>query len=105
MASPGGRSAALTAVTTPGARRALDRSTARTLPCATGERTILAHSSPPAWNPSAKAPRPRSSLGSSLRGTRVPITGSEEHTSELQSHVNLVCRLLLEKKKIKYYIS
>src|SRR5690242_10445351 len=26
---------------------------------------------------------------------------SEEHTSELQSHVNLVCRLLLEKKKIQ----
>src|SRR5438477_9737287 len=26
---------------------------------------------------------------------------SEEHTSELQSHVNLVCRLLLEKKKHK----
>src|SRR6266571_8242995 len=26
---------------------------------------------------------------------------SEEHTSELQSHVNLVCRLLLEKKKYK----
>src|SRR6266480_2145122 len=25
---------------------------------------------------------------------------SEEHTSELQSHVNLVCRLLLEKKKL-----
>src|SRR5690242_20867433 len=31
----------------------------------------------------------------------IPIRGnrSEEHTSELQSHVNLVCRLLLEKKK------
>src|SRR5260370_4790269 len=28
---------------------------------------------------------------------------SEEHTSELQSHLNLVCRLLLEKKK-KYDI-
>src|SRR5690242_4943689 len=28
---------------------------------------------------------------------------SEEHTSELQSHVNLVCRLLLEKKKYKQY--
>src|SRR6267142_1158975 len=28
---------------------------------------------------------------------------SEEHTSELQSHVNLVCRLLLEKKKINRY--
>src|SRR5690242_21632007 len=30
----------------------------------------------------------------SVYGTR-----SEEHTSELQSHVNLVCRLLLEKKR------
>src|SRR2546427_6076582 len=33
-----------------------------------------------------------------------PVTGlpfrSEEHTSELQSQSNLVCRLLLEKKKI-----
>src|SRR5260370_8943244 len=26
---------------------------------------------------------------------------SEEHTSELQSHLNLVCRLLLEKKKCR----
>src|SRR5690242_20995556 len=42
-------------------------------------------------------PRRRSSRrggGRHLRGLR-----SEEHTSELQSHVNLVCRLLLEKKK------
>src|SRR5690242_21598291 len=31
----------------------------------------------------------------------VPDQRSEEHTSELQSHVNLVCRLLLEKKKKK----
>src|SRR5690242_20833547 len=30
-----------------------------------------------------------------------PGLRSEEHTSELQSHVNLVCRLLLEKKKQK----
>src|SRR5690242_20763318 len=30
---------------------------------------------------------------------RMGLTRSEEHTSELQSHVNLVCRLLLEKKK------
>src|SRR2546430_13640677 len=29
---------------------------------------------------------------------------SEEHTSELQSQSNLVCRLLLEKKKTKYKI-
>src|SRR5260370_12064310 len=30
---------------------------------------------------------------------------SEEHTSELQSHLNLVCRLLLEKKKRIYIIN
>src|SRR5690242_20973476 len=30
---------------------------------------------------------------------RCAFIRSEEHTSELQSHVNLVCRLLLEKKK------
>src|SRR3989344_4716119 len=34
-------------------------------------------------------------------GRRERIDRSEEHTSELQSHVNLVCRLLLEKKKQK----
>src|SRR5260370_31445835 len=34
------------------------------------------------------------------RSLRMKIHGrSEEHTSELQSHLNLVCRLLLEKKK------
>src|SRR2546426_9287782 len=36
------------------------------------------------------------------RGTRMPYSErSEEHTSELQSPCNLVCRLLLEKKKNK----
>src|SRR5438477_3035858 len=34
-------------------------------------------------------------------GTLEELGRSEEHTSELQSHVNLVCRLLLEKKKKK----
>src|SRR5690242_20935261 len=34
-------------------------------------------------------------LGRALKGRRSGIR-SEEHTSELQSHVNLVCRLLLE---------
>src|SRR5438045_6705001 len=33
-------------------------------------------------------------------GARVGMTRSEEHTSELQSLRHLVCRLLLEKKKI-----
>src|SRR5438477_8371704 len=58
----------------------------------------------------------RSGLGAAARGCTAPqtcrnppprmcsssrraSTRSEEHTSELQSHVNLVCRLLLEKKK------
>src|SRR5260370_29353784 len=31
--------------------------------------------------------------------TLLATSRSEEHTSELQSHLNLVCRLLLEKKK------
>src|SRR5438477_4140314 len=31
------------------------------------------------------------------------VKRSEEHTSELQSHVNLVCRLLLEKKRNRKY--
>src|SRR5713101_10041506 len=48
---------------------------------------------------------PISSKRGSPTGTTHPgkvgssTTRSEEHTSELQSHVNLVCRLLLEKKK------
>src|SRR5256885_11670995 len=41
----------------------------------------------------------RSSRGSALRGSLYPtFARSEEHTSELQSPCNLVCRLLLEKK-------
>src|SRR4051812_49517457 len=36
-----------------------------------------------------------------LLDTFLVVERSEEHTSELQSHVNLVCRLLLEKKKRK----
>src|SRR5260370_3287498 len=37
-----------------------------------------------------------------LRRNRGQEGRSEEHTSELQSHLNLVCRLLLEKKKTKH---
>src|SRR5688572_32415098 len=37
-----------------------------------------------------------------LRNRRLGLLRSEEHTSELQSQSNLVCRLLLEKKKKKY---
>src|SRR5690242_20950182 len=49
----------------------------------------------PSWS-SREAAGPRC-----FRARRRQASGSrsEEHTSELQSHVNLVCRLLLEKKK------
>src|SRR2546430_10217589 len=39
---------------------------------------------------------------STSRSQTVWLTRSEEHTSELQSQSNLVCRLLLEKKKNRY---
>src|SRR5438477_5739706 len=47
----------------------------------------------------AENSRSRRFLG--LRASDHRAVRSEEHTSELQSHVNLVCRLLLEKKKNK----
>src|SRR5438034_8073192 len=50
--------------------------------------------------PAGRTPRRRH--GSASDGASVPCNRarrSEEHTSELQSHSDLVCRLLLEKKK------
>src|SRR5260221_6790678 len=41
----------------------------------------------------------RPTRSSRPRSSRFVPTRSEEHTSELQSHSDLVCRLLLEKKK------
>src|SRR5699024_12572540 len=57
-------------------------------------------SPPPRWGPAerrTRPSRPRAPPGS-VPPWRVR---SEEHTSELQSRFDLVCRLLLEKKKIK----
>src|SRR5437870_8783792 len=48
----------------------------------------------PGWSPGSRASATRS--GSAPGGCR-----SEEHTSELQSRGHLVCRLLLEKTKLK----
>src|SRR2546430_12035008 len=48
----------------------------------------------------ARSFRPRQGARCCRTGTR----RSEEHTSELQSQSNLVCRLLLEKKKKTEYI-
>src|SRR2546421_1271618 len=41
----------------------------------------------------------KSSRSHRFQSTSVPVLRSEEHTSELQSRSDLVCRLLLEKKK------
>src|SRR5260370_38507791 len=52
---------------------------------------------PRPWRSRSAVPRrlaPRARVCSKAQKRR-----SEEHTSELQSHLNLVCRLLLEKKK------
>src|SRR5207237_8356835 len=56
----------------------------------------------PAERPTEKT-RGRYLRGTSGDATWIaePDVRSEEHTSELQSHLNLVCRLLLEKKKKK----
>src|SRR5438034_6756892 len=52
------------------------------------------------WRP-PHARRPRRHRGTvASRGKA--LRRSEEHTSELQSHSDLVCRLLLEKKKTKH---
>src|SRR5260370_32825553 len=60
--------------------------------------TTLFRSSPRRPNLCA---RPRASASLSGVPGKDAEARSEEHTSELQSHLNLVCRLLLEKKKNK----
>src|SRR2546427_13223439 len=47
----------------------------------------------------AKASAERQAVERCRQGGATDCTRSEEHTSELQSQSNLVCRLLLEKKK------
>src|SRR5256885_13219897 len=47
----------------------------------------------------ASGSRPRACSESAIRRQAAACARSEEHTSELQSPCNLVCRLLLEKKK------
>src|SRR5690606_40380646 len=47
----------------------------------------------------AQMPAPRTHVVVEPSSSMVRLERSEEHTSELQSRENLVCRLLLEKKK------
>src|SRR5262249_59255397 len=64
--------------------------------------TLSLHDALPIFPPRARrgSPRAAGDLGPRLpRGHRRAGERSEEHTSELQSLTNLVCRLLLEKTK------
>src|SRR5205809_8066658 len=49
---------------------------------------------------SVRSPQPAFELASRNQALGKPPGRSEEHTSELQSRLHLVCRLLLEKKKV-----
>src|SRR5688572_32326950 len=61
--------------------------------------TTLFRSDAEAGGPAAHAPQEDAVAGPAPEAASAPTTvRSEEHTSELQSQSNLVCRLLLEKK-------
>src|SRR2546422_5907770 len=62
--------------------------------------TTLFRSGAAQARPRRGAPAPRAGDARGRGGRAVPAR-SEEHTSELQSRLHLVCRLLLEKKKKK----
>src|SRR6266480_4004999 len=61
--------------------------------------TLSLHDALPISRHRAPASGPCSRRWGCSRRQRRDDERSEEHTSELQSHVNIVCRLLLEKKK------
>src|SRR5436190_24162815 len=61
--------------------------------------TALAIFSPPSSFSQTPHSATRSLYPSAGQGSTARAARSEEHTSELQSHSDLVCRLLLEKKK------
>src|SRR5438034_5250724 len=66
--------------------------------------TTLFRSVRPSGGPRAACPSSGRRLAESSHPPLRKTAGrSEEHTSELQSHSDLVCRLLLEKKKRKWW--
>src|SRR5580698_11593414 len=71
-------------------------------PATTEIYTLSLHDALPIWITAGIRKLATGSIPSLLAISMIVLTvqaRSEEHTSELQSHVNLVCRLLLEKKK------
>src|SRR5690349_22737137 len=64
--------------------------------------TLSLHDALPTWSrgPTGSTPRRRATAGT---GSCARPARSEEHTSELQSRRDIVCRLLLEKKKVQSF--
>src|SRR2546430_15617147 len=62
--------------------------------------TLSLHDALPIWIALASRTTAFVESRRGCRASRSPDKRSEEHTSELQSQSNVVCRLLLEKKKI-----
>src|SRR5205809_5364379 len=75
--------------------------------------TLFLHDALPISRTARTGPMPIASLPDSMavtiaRTTRMATSAarrSEEHTSELQSRLHLVCRLLLEKTRLYYYLT
>src|SRR5260221_6937741 len=69
--------------------------------------TTLFRSFSDTWNSTREAARPLPKAMANCRpaARQVKNVRSEEHTSELQSHSDLVCRLLLEKKNDHRHLS
>src|SRR2546422_6876492 len=64
-----------------------------------GEKPLNANAGGRATGSTPPMVTPYSSAQAATRALLAPRSRSEEHTSELQSRLHLVCRLLLEKKK------
>src|SRR5437588_7761103 len=68
--------------------------------------TLSLHDALPIWERwSATTVIPSTAPRTSARPSCCAASRSEEHTSELQSHSDLVCRLLLEKKKKQHCLT
>src|SRR2546429_1673633 len=64
--------------------------------------TLSLHDALPIWSVSTACRRSAPSSVPRIPAPSARPARSEEHTSELQSRLHLVCRLLLEKKKTTY---
>src|SRR5437773_12329834 len=68
-------------------------------PATTEIYTLSLHDALPISSQAHARPVPHDRASAEAPDPQAPPDRSEEHTSELQSHHDLVCRLLLEKKK------